>query len=432
MNRWEQAPIEPVEFGPDAEFAPTTDIPTEGETFFRAAIPFSDELSGAAGAAKDFLTGAETPGTYSQYRDEARERARIGGQEHPWTQAAGGVAGALIPAWGLAKGASRIIKAPWALPAAGAAEGAITGYDVSEAPDVPTQIVHSLRGAALGGVLGSVLPLGARAYDTYGAFRSDLLNRFVPRRKNTGIPDDVPAPRAVREPSPERAAEAPAPTAANTGLPADIPTPTVGGTPIHSPLSTTLWETPKATVYPGARPTKAEILRLIATGGEASSDPALARFLQAEGRPAAERVRAPFDVEFSRVKPKPVLDPTTGEVIDPGLTRAMTAHLGIRKYAEGKRAPHPETITAWEPALRREGIAEEGKDAYRAFRADMVTRLRPGSGRGEVEYRWTPKREALEMGAGKAGLPKARQSFLDQQRSAEARRMRREAMENSQ
>lgn len=208
---------------------------------------------------------------------------------------------------------------------------------------------------------------------------------------STGLPANTPVPSAIRPDVPDAPqALEPAPVS-NSGLPP--------GTP---------WDSPHADVYATAPLTRSRALELMASEGKYSSDQGLSRYLSSVGRPQAESMRQPFDVTFARrTKGK------KGEAI--GDPREMTAHLGINKYVTGEGMAYDpvkkDLINIWESknvtpealyefqasgtpgrmAQRALSGKHPGEAGYRMINVEGISQIRPGSKKGMVTHRFTPR-----------------------------------------
>jgi hypothetical protein len=157
--------------------------PGELEAFGRGAAQgltfgFADELTGAAQAAYEGLTGDERDflDRYRQATEESRAAYKAAEESSPIISTAGNIVGGLAPAilsggTSLAPKVGATVGQKIASAATmGALGGAATGLGVSEATSAPEMAKEALMGAVGGGVLGGAAGAGGKvAATTIGA-----------------------------------------------------------------------------------------------------------------------------------------------------------------------------------------------------------------------------------------------------------------------
>lgn len=148
----------------------------------RGAVPFSDEIGAGVKSLTTLLPGgwpaSEIGDAYAENVEAAREGREAFGEEHPWVNLGGQVAGAIAPAGVVARAAGLTTKGATAgarglarLAGVGAVEGAV--YGAGEA-DEGSRLGGALTGGAIGGVAGAVIPAVARGVGAVGTKALDV------------------------------------------------------------------------------------------------------------------------------------------------------------------------------------------------------------------------------------------------------------------
>lgn len=146
---------------------------------------FSDELSGARAVPGALLRGEPLGEAYRSARDEERALIARQQQENPaaatLAEIGGGLLGGAGPG-GVARAAPRLSPQIGRGLLSGSAIGGAAGAGVSEGETLRDVAGDALRGAAFGGPLGAILPVGAALTGSGGRIARNLISPAAGRR----------------------------------------------------------------------------------------------------------------------------------------------------------------------------------------------------------------------------------------------------------